>query len=82
MDFEITLLNLTLLCLAGFAAAAVDAIAGGGGLINLSAVLAADHLRIPVIRHFPDWQSASLRTNTLFWEYDYVRTISFADSLL
>jgi uncharacterized membrane protein YfcA len=41
MDFKITLLNLTLLCLAGFAAAAVDAIAGGGGLINLSAVLAA-----------------------------------------
>jgi uncharacterized membrane protein YfcA len=41
MDFEITIANVILLCFAGFAAAAVDAIAGGGGLINLPAILAA-----------------------------------------
>ena len=41
MEFEITVLNVVLLCLAGFAAAAVDAIAGGGGLISLPAIMAA-----------------------------------------
>jgi len=41
MEFEISFLNVVFLCLAGFAAAAVDAIAGGGGLINLPAILAA-----------------------------------------
>lgn len=41
MEFEISLLNILFLCLAGFTAAAVDAIAGGGGLINLPAILAA-----------------------------------------
>lgn len=41
MDFEITIVKVVLLCFSGFAAAAVDAIAGGGGLINLPAILAA-----------------------------------------
>lgn len=41
MDFEISLVNVVLLCFAGFAAAAVDAIAGGGGLISLPSILAA-----------------------------------------
>jgi uncharacterized membrane protein YfcA len=41
MDFEVSLINMIFLCLAGFTAAAVDAIAGGGGLINLPAILAA-----------------------------------------
>lgn len=41
MDFEISIVKLLLLCTAGFAASAVDAIAGGGGLINLPAILAA-----------------------------------------
>ncbi len=41
MEFEISLINLFFLCIAGFTAAAVDAIAGGGGLINLPAILAA-----------------------------------------
>ena len=41
MEFEITVLNVVFLCLAGFAAAAVDAIAGGGGLISLPAIMAA-----------------------------------------
>jgi uncharacterized membrane protein YfcA len=41
MEFEISLINLIFLCIAGFTAAAVDAIAGGGGLINLPAILAA-----------------------------------------
>ncbi|KUO76197.1 MAG: hypothetical protein APF77_23995 [Clostridia bacterium BRH_c25] len=40
MDFEISIIRLLFLCFAGFAAAAVDAIAGGGGLINLPAILA------------------------------------------
>lgn len=41
MDFEITMVKVIFLCIAGFVAAAVDAIAGGGGLINLPAILAA-----------------------------------------
>lgn len=41
MNFEISLANVIFLCMAGFAAAAVDSIAGGGGLINLPAILAA-----------------------------------------
>ncbi len=41
MDFEITLANVVFLCFAGFAAATVDAIAGGGGLISLPAIIAA-----------------------------------------
>lgn len=41
MDFEITIVKVIFLCFAGFIAAAVDAIAGGGGLINLPAILAA-----------------------------------------
>jgi len=41
MEFEINMLNVALLCLIGFAAAAVDAIAGGGGLISLPAIMAA-----------------------------------------
>lgn len=41
MEFEISFLNIVFLCFAGFAAAAVDAIAGGGGLINLPAIMAA-----------------------------------------
>ncbi len=41
MNFEITALKVIFLCIAGFVAAAVDAIAGGGGLINLPAILAA-----------------------------------------
>lgn len=41
MNFEITAVNVIFLCFAGFVAAAVDAIAGGGGLINLPAILAA-----------------------------------------
>ncbi|HYE82724.1 MAG TPA: TSUP family transporter [Clostridia bacterium] len=41
MDFEISFINIIFLCIAGFTASAVDAIAGGGGLINLPAILAA-----------------------------------------
>ena len=41
MDFEITILNVVFLCFAGFIAATVDAIAGGGGLISLPSILAA-----------------------------------------
>ncbi len=41
MEFEISTLNVVFLCFAGFAAAAVDAIAGGGGLISLPSILAA-----------------------------------------
>jgi uncharacterized protein len=41
MNFEINLVNVIFLCFAGFAAATVDAIAGGGGLISLPAILAA-----------------------------------------
>lgn len=41
MNFEITIVNVMLLCFAGFIAAAVDAIAGGGGLISLPSILAA-----------------------------------------
>lgn len=41
MDFEITIANVVFLCIAGFAAATVDAIAGGGGLISLPSILAA-----------------------------------------
>ena len=41
MNFEISLVNVVFLCFAGFVASAVDAIAGGGGLINLPAILAA-----------------------------------------
>lgn len=40
MDFEITIVKVIFLCFAGFIAATVDAIAGGGGLINLPAILA------------------------------------------
>lgn len=41
MDFEVSFINMIFLCIAGFTASAVDAIAGGGGLINLPAILAA-----------------------------------------
>ncbi len=41
MDFKITVLKVLFLCFTGFTAAAVDAIAGGGGLINLPAIMAA-----------------------------------------
>ena len=41
MNFEINLANVIFICIAGFAAATVDAIAGGGGLISLPAILAA-----------------------------------------
>lgn len=41
MNFEISIVKLILLCAAGFTAAAVDAIAGGGGLISLPSILAA-----------------------------------------
>lgn len=41
MDFEFSILKVLFLCFAGFIAAAVDSIAGGGGLINLPAILAA-----------------------------------------
>lgn len=40
MNFEINLANVVFLCIASFAAAAVDSIAGGGGLISLPAILA------------------------------------------
>lgn len=40
MEFEITIVKAVFLFFTGFAAAAVDAIAGGGGLINLPAILA------------------------------------------
>ena len=38
---EADMLNVALLCLIGFAAAAVDAIAGGGGLISVPAIMTA-----------------------------------------
>jgi uncharacterized membrane protein YfcA len=41
MNFEISIVNVVLLCIVGFAAATVDAIAGGGGLVSLPAILAA-----------------------------------------
>jgi len=41
VNFEITIVKIILLCAVGFVAAAVDAIAGGGGLISLPAILAA-----------------------------------------
>lgn len=41
MNFEISIVNVILLCIAGFAAATVDAIAGGGGLISLPSIMAA-----------------------------------------
>jgi len=41
MNFEINLANILFLCFAGFAAAAVDSIAGGGGLISLPSILAS-----------------------------------------
>jgi len=41
MNFEITVVKIILLCAVGFVAAAVDAIAGGGGLISLPAILTA-----------------------------------------
>lgn len=40
MDFEITIVKVVFLCFVGFVAAAMDAIAGGGGLINLPAIMA------------------------------------------
>lgn len=41
MDFEFSFYNALFLCIAGFIAAAVDSIAGGGGLISLPSILAA-----------------------------------------
>lgn len=41
MNFEISILKVLILCVAGFVGATVDAIAGGGGLITLPAILAA-----------------------------------------
>ena len=41
MDVDVSTLHIILLCLAAFTAGIVDAIAGGGGLITLPAVLAA-----------------------------------------
>lgn len=40
MNFEINIMNVILLCFAGFAAATVDAIAGGGGLISVPSIMA------------------------------------------
>lgn len=40
MEFDMSLLKILFLCLVGFTAAAVDAIAGGGGLISLPSILA------------------------------------------
>ncbi|MGE5633027.1 MAG: TSUP family transporter [Caulobacteraceae bacterium] len=41
MHFEYNLITVLLLCAAGFVAAAVDSIAGGGGIITLPSILAA-----------------------------------------
>ncbi|MHB1393365.1 MAG: TSUP family transporter [Clostridia bacterium] len=41
MNFEINLVNGVFLCFAGFVAAAVDSMAGGGGLISLPSILTA-----------------------------------------
>jgi len=41
MNFEVSIFTIAALCAVGFVAAAVDAIAGGGGIINLPAIMAA-----------------------------------------
>lgn len=41
MHFEVNILTILILCAAGFVAAAVDAIAGGGGIITVPSLLAA-----------------------------------------